>query len=145
MNRMSEHEMAHSVWEVANHLGYEVVTQPSTRQWRSLRSGYLFPVNFGRAFRPDMLVRHGDRSAVVEIKNTGVLFGGVEQVLQYAAAFNATGVLCIPDDAYSDVPASVSGYAEDENVFLCPISKIGDVLTDILGHPNNITMQGTDF
>ena len=132
MNRISGIEMTRSVSKVAQNLGYEVDMHPSARWWRSGKRGYLVPVNFGRRVRPDLLVRHGNRSAVVEIKNRGVLFGGVEQVALYADVFDATGVLCIPDDAYWDIPASVAAYAEDENVHLCPISKIGEVLTDIL-------------
>lgn len=132
MNWMSESEMTRSVSKVAENLGYEVDMDPSSRWWRRGKRAYLVPVNSGQRVRPDLRVTHGDRSAVVEIKNSGVLFGGVEQVALYADVFNATGVLCIPDDAYSDIPASVAAYAEDENVHLCPISKIGEVLTGIL-------------
>lgn len=137
MNRMSESEMTRSVSEVAQNLGFEVQIEPSAGRWRRPSRDYLVPVSFGRRLHPDLLVKHGKRSAVVEVKNRGVLFGGVEQVVLYADVFKATGVLCLPDDAYSDIPASVSGYAEDENVHLCPISKIGDVLTGILGQPQN--------
>ena len=144
MSRMTESEMTTSVRGVAQDLGYEVDQEPSAGWWRSSRRGHLTPVNFGRVSRPDLLVKHGDRSAVVEIKNRGVLFGGVEQVIQYAEIFKAAGVLCMPDDAYSDIPASVAGYADDEHVFLCPFSKIGDVLTDILGPPENSTMLGVE-
>ena len=102
MNQMTEREMTTSVSQVAQNLGYKVEMEPSTRHWRNLRRSYLSPINFGRVLRPDLLVSYGDQSVVVEIKNTGVLFGGVEQVLLYAKVFNAAGVLCMPDDAYSD-------------------------------------------
>ena len=141
MSRMTEIEMTRSVSEVAQNLGYQVDLDPSARWWRRGRREYLVPVNFGQKVRPDLLVRRGDRSAVVEIKNRGVLFGGVEQVALYADVFDATGVLCIPDDAYCDIPASVSGYAEDENVYLCPFSKIGEVLRRLLGEPDTQTEQ----
>ena len=144
MSRMTESEMMTSVRRVAQDLGYQVNQEPSAGWWRSARRGHLTPVNFGRALRPDLLVRHGDRSAVVEIKNRGVLFGGVEQVIQYAEIFKAAGVLCMPDDAYSDIPASVAGYADDEHVFLCPISQIGEVLTDILGRTEDVALQEVD-
>lgn len=141
MTQMTEREMATAVLEAAKRLGFEVETEPSAKPWNIPRRGYLIPTSFGRALRPDLLVRHGDRSAVVEIKGTGVLFGGVEQVLQYAEAFKASGVLCIPDDAYADVPAGVSGYADGKNIFLCPISKIEDMLTGLLCHPDDHAMQ----
>ncbi len=141
MTQMTEHEMATSVLEVAKKLGFEVEMKPSVKPWVIPRRGYLIPASFGRTLRPDLLVRHGDHTAVVEIKDTGVLFGGVEQVLQYAEAFKASGVLCIPDDAYADVPAGVSGYADGKNIFLCPISKIEGTLTDLLGHPRDHRMQ----
>ncbi len=143
MNQMTEREMTTSVSQVAQNLGYKVEMEPSTRHWRNLRRSYLSPINFGRVLRPDLLVSYGDQSVVVEIKNTGVLFGGVEQVLLYAKVFNAAGVLCMPDDAYSDVPASVSGYADGENVLICPISKIGNVLTNLLGPPDNRNQEAT--
>ncbi|MDE2786386.1 MAG: hypothetical protein OXL37_06950 [Chloroflexota bacterium] len=135
MDKITEREMADSVQSVARGLGYEVEIEPSTRRWRWPSRNYLVPVAFGGVLRPDLVVRHKDHSAVVELKNRGVLFGGVEQVIQYAEEFKAAGVLCMPDDAIRETPASVAAYADAENIVICPISQIGEVLTDILGRP----------
>ena len=132
MNKMTEREMADSVQTVARELGYEVQIEPAVRRWRRPSRDYLVPVSFGGVVRPDLVVKNKGRSAVVEVNNRGVLFGGVEQVIQHAEVFKATGVLCMPDNVVAQIPASVAAYAEDENVHLCPISKIGEVLTDIL-------------
>ena len=141
MERMSEREMAASVCSVAQNLGFEVQIEPSARWWRIPSRNYLVPISFGGAARPDLVVRHKDRSAVVELKNRGVLFGGVEQVIQYAEAFKAAGVLCMLDNVIQEVPAGVARYADEENVLICPISEIGEVLWGLLGQPDTQTGQ----
>ena len=141
MERMTESEMAASVCSVAQNLGYEVQIEPATRRWRIQSRNYLVPISFGGAARPDLVVKHKDRSAVVELKNRGVLFGGVEQVIQHAEAFKAAGVLCMLDNVIQDVPASVAEYANEENVVICPISEIGEVLRRLLGQPDTQTEQ----
>ena len=141
MDKITEREMADSVQSVARNLGYEVEIEPSNRRWRLPSRNYLVPVSFGGTVRPDLVVRHKDHSAVVELKNRGVLFGGVEQVIQFAEAFRAAGVLCMPDDAIHEIPAGVAAYADAENVVICPISQIGKVLTDILGRTDEGALQ----
>ena len=145
MTQMTEHEMVASVQEAAQKLGYKVEMEPSASRWNIPLRGYLIPATFGRNDRPDLLIRHGDLSAVVEVKNTGVLFGGVEQVLQYAEAFKARGVLCMPDNAYSDVPDGVSMYANGQEISLCPISEIEKVLTKLLGQPGDQVVEKVGF
>ena len=144
MDKITEREMANSIQSVARDLGYEVEMEPSTRRWRLPSRNYLVPVSFGGMIRPDLVVRHKDHSAVVELKNRGVLFGGVEQVIQFAEAFKAAGVLCMPDDAIHEIPAGVAAYADAGNVVICPISRIGEVLTDILGRTEDVALQEVD-
>lgn len=132
MEKITELAMAASVSEIARGLGYEVVPEPSGQQRRGFWHDGLSGLTGGRVLRPDLLVKHNGRSVVVELKRRGVLFGGVMQLLQYTEAFDAAGVLCVPDGAFADMPSSVLHYAEAENVLICPMSDIGDALTSLL-------------
>ena len=145
MENATELMMAATVSEIASGLGFEVVTAPRSRLRRGPWHGGLSSLTRARVLRPDLLVKHNGRSVVVEIKRRGVLFGAVAQVLQYAEAFDAAGVLCVPDGAFEDTPLSVLRYADAENVLICPMSDIGDALTTLLGQTNEEIPAGLDF
>ena len=145
MEKMTEITMASAVSEIARDLGYEVFPEPTSRQRRGFWNDGLSSLTGGRVLRPDLLVKHNGRSVVVEIKRRGVLFGGVMQLLQYAEAFDAAGVLCVPDGAFADTPSSVLDYAETENVLICPMSGIGNALTTLLAKADDEGITLEDF
>ena len=145
MEKMTELTMAAMVSEIARGLGYEVLLEPFIQLPRGFWHGGLGGLSGGRVLKPDLLVKHNGRSVVVEIRRRGVLFSGVMQLLQYAEAFDAAGVLCVPDGAFEDMPSSVLHYAETENVLICPMSNIGDALTSLLGRADDEGFTIKDF
>lgn len=80
----------------------------------------------------DVLVQHGEKSAVIEVKTNTPLLGAVSQTLAYGNHFNAQPILCVPDVSFEKIPGSVREYADRVSVRLCPVSEIEETLKDLL-------------
>ena len=133
MLRMTEVEMVAKISETASQLGYKAFLEPSSSVHGSFWRTSLNSLTRRHALRPDVLVEHKGRSVVVEAKRQQVLLGSVMQVVEYADAFNAAGILCVPDEVLPDIPGSVVAYADLSDVLICPLSGVGPALTTLLG------------
>lgn len=131
----SEAQISMQIVEVARALGFKATTQPPVRYDPSPRRRLLGRRPHHRVMRPDLVVEHEGRLVVVEVKGRQVLPGGVEQVLAYADALEAKGVICVPDEVIPTIAKSVARYASDTDVHICSISEVGDVLWHLLSHP----------
>ena len=132
-------EFERRVAEAIKRLNYKVTTEPSQRPehntWQGRISSWLMKPSDSQP-RPDMLVAHGDKVALVEAKAYPVLLGPVIQARHYADYFEIPAIVCVPDDAFLKIPDSVREWAEANDIVLSPIGEIGDKLRMLL--------QGTD-
>lgn len=80
----------------------------------------------------DILVEHGEKSAVIEVKTATPLLGAVWQTREYGDYSGAQAILCVPDSSFERIPESVREYADRVSVRLCPVSQIGETLKDLL-------------
>ena len=46
--------------------------------------------------------------------------------------FGAAVVLCLPDDVFTEIPGSVSEFADAQSVRICPLAEVGNALMDLL-------------
>ena len=132
MTQVSESSVTRQVANIALELGYRVTLHPtripSKRPWTDGLASFVR----GRRYRPDMLIEHGNSFAIVEVKSRPVLLGRITQSKEYADHFGAAVVLCLPDDSFHRTPASVKEYAVGQKICLCPLSKVGEALKELL-------------
>ena len=128
MTAMSAEEVVARAVEAANSHGYSTEAQPVKRTgWKVFGIGPR-----RRTFSPDLLVQHGDKSAVIEVKTVPPLLGAVSQSREYGDHFGAQPVICVPDTQFEKIPESVKDFAGRVNVRLYPVSQIEDALKLLL-------------
>ena len=117
------------VMEAASDLGYEATIEPDSPPFR------IFGWFRGREFKPDIVVRRQDKSAVVVTRSSPAIMYEVfltDQVRRKLGSNDTGALICVEDSAFSRVRKSSKDYAEDLNVRLCPLSEVGDVLKELL-------------
>ena len=82
--------------------------------------------------RPDMVVRHGEKTVMVEVKAYPILMGPLIQARHYADYYDAPILICLPDDVFPQILSSVRESAEENGIALTPIGEIGERLRDLL-------------
>ena len=120
------------VTEAIRTLGYNLTREPSRIPNRGFWRDDPASLVRGLRYRPDILVERGESFVIVEVKTRPVLLGGVMQAGQYADYFGATVIVCMPDDVFCKIPASVLALAADRHTRLCPLAEIGETLRDLL-------------
>ena len=128
-------EFERRVAEAIEQLDYKVTTEPLQRPehntWQDRISSWLMKPSHALP-RPDMLVVHGEKVALVEAKAYPILLGPVIQAKHYADYFGAPAIICVPDDAFQQIPDSVREWAEANGIVLSAIGEIGDNLKMLL-------------
>ncbi len=131
-------EFEHKVAEAIKQLDYNVVTEPTgaleTSKWDEWQER-LLPFLTQRPNlmgMPSLLVRHGEKVAVVEPKRYAMHLGSIIQARHYADYFDAPVVICVPDDAFHKVPDTVREWADKNSIVLSPFGEIGDALKELL-------------
>ena len=82
--------------------------------------------------RPDMIVRNGDKSVMVEVKAYPILLGPLIQASHYADYYDVPILICVPDEVFPQILSSVRESAEENGIALTPIGEIGERLRDLL-------------
>lgn len=128
-------EFERRVAETIEQLDFEITTEPlqgtGESSWQGRISSWLKEPPYS-APRPDMLVALGEKAALVEAKAYPVLLGPVIQAKHYADYFDIPAIICVPDDAYQEIPVSVQEWAESNGIVLSSIGEIGDKLKMVL-------------
>ena len=123
------------VAETIKQLDYKVTMEPWARPdqitWRDRISSWLVKPAHSPVF-PDMLVTHGKKFALVEAKSYPVLLGPIIQARHYADYFEAPAIVCVPDDAFPEIPESVREWAHSNDIIVSPLGEIGDKLEMLL-------------
>ena len=132
MTRILEINFIPQVEENIRELGYKLTREPSRVPDRRLWQNDPASLIRGLKYRPDILVEHGKKFAIVEVKTRPVLLGGVIQARQYADYFGAAVIICVPDDVFPEIPGSVKKFAEEQDIRLCQLDKVGNALKDLL-------------
>ncbi len=125
-----EREVAGVIKELDYKVTIEPWERPDHRTWLDRVYSWL-PKPKGSPYTPDILVTHGKKYAVVEAKPYPILLGPVIQARHYADYFGAPTIICVPDDAFPEIPESVGEWADLNDIVLCPIGEIGDRLKTI--------------
>ena len=133
MTRILEISFIPQVEDVIRELGYKLTREPSKVPNRKLWQNDPASLVRGLRYRPDILVERGKKFAIVEVKTRPVLLGGVIQARQYADYFDATVIICVPDNVFPEIPRSVKNFSEEQGIRLCPLGDVGDALKDLLG------------
>ena len=107
MTRILEISFIPQVEDVIRELGYKLTREPSKVPNRKLWQNDPASLVRGLRYRPDILVERGKKFAIVEVKTRPVLLGGVIQARQYADYFDATVIICVPDNVFPEIPRSV--------------------------------------
>ena len=127
-------EFERQVADAIKQLDYKVTIEPwerpDHRTWLDRVYSWL-PKPKGSPYTPDILVTHGNKYAVVEAKGYPILVAPVIQARHYADYFEAPAIICVPDDAFPEIPESVGELAELNDIVLCPFGEIGDRLKTI--------------
>ena len=121
--------------EAIKGLNFDVTTNPphrlEPRTWGDRISSWLKEPTHSLP-RPDLLVEHDGKVALVEVKAYPVLLGSVIQARHYADYYGAPIMICVPDDAFDQIPGSVRESAETNAVILSPIRELDDNLKSLL-------------
>ena len=132
MSQALEISFVRRVADVISELGYKVTVEPSRipnrRMWKDDPASLVR----GLKYKPDLLVEHNEKFVIVEIKTRVVLLGAVIKARQDADYFGAAVVLCLPDDVFTEIPGSVSEFADAQSVRICPLAEVGNALMDLL-------------
>ena len=127
-------EFERQVADAIKQLDYKVTIEPwerpDQRTWLDRVYSWL-PKSRRSPYTPDMLVTHGNKYALVEAKPYPILLGPIIQARHYADYFEAPAIICVPDDAFPEIPESVGEWADLNDIVLCPIGEIGDRLKTI--------------
>lgn len=139
-NKNTGRDFERQVADAVRQSNYKVILEPWSKPDHStwldrIATRWMRPT--GSPFVPDMMVAHGDKVAVVEAKSYPVLLGPVIQARHYADYFEAPAIICVPDDAFPQIPNSVREWAETNDVILTPLGEIGHKL-DVLLHQSVI-------
>lgn len=129
-------EFGRRVAEAIGQLGFEVTLEPSREtegsswqkrivSWLTEQPSYSIP-------RPDMRVASGEKAVLVEAKPYPILLGPIIQTKHFADYYDMPAIICVPDDAYQKISASVHEWAELNDIVLSPIGEIGDKLKMML-------------
>ena len=132
MTQILERDFVGQVADAARELGYKATVEPSRIPNRRFWPDGLVSWVRATRLRPDIIVEHGEEFVIIEVKALPVLLGGVVQARRYADHFDATVILCVPDDAFPKIPGSVRDFAERADVRLCPLSEVGGALKELL-------------
>lgn len=131
MAKVSENRVAMEVARVAEDFGYEAKIEKEDPDFRILD---LFRE---RKFKPDVIVKHNNRSAIVVARSDHLIFRDVfltDQLRKKRDKKDFGALICVDDSSFDRVLGSSSEqYADDLNVRLCRLSDVGDVLKEMLG------------
>lgn len=129
MAKVLENPVANQVMRVASDFGYQATIEPDRPPFR------IFGWFRGREFKPDVLVKHHNKSAIVVARSSPVIMYDVfltNQLRQKLGKDDVGALICVPDAAFPRIRGSSREYAKDLNVRLCPLSEVGDVLKELL-------------
>ena len=135
MTHATEVDFGRRVAEAIKQLDYDVTTSPSRGPGQGSLPGWIYswlmePPSL--PVLPDMLVTLGEKAALVEVKAYPVLLGPIIQAKHFADYFEVPAIVCVPDDAFQEIPHSVLEWAEAHDVVLSSIGEIGDKLRVVL-------------
>ena len=126
MATVSEHPATDRIVEVAHTLGYKAKIDPE-------KQSFISEFFRGRQFRPHILVKNGDRKAIVMAASNNIGLGFVNRTHLVRENKGADAIICVPDWAFPEIRSGTRSYAKDLNVRLCPLSEVGDTLKELLG------------
>ena len=135
MPHTTEIDFERRVAEAIKQLDYNVTMVPPPRPEQSALPGWIpawLMEPSSPTVRPDMVVALGKKAALVEVKSYPVLLGPVIQAKHFSDYFDMPAIVCVPDEAFQEIPYSVQEWAEANDIVISPIGEIGDKLQMVL-------------
>ena len=114
------------VLQIAEDLGYEARKEPAPPQFR------IFGWFRERPFRPDIVVKRDDRSAIVVVRSHPILLYDISLTDRLRRKEGTEALVCVSDSAFDRVRGSSFEYADELGIHLCPLSEVGDALRELL-------------
>ena len=105
-------EFEQHVFDTLKKLKYEVSTNPPGDSWWGRVTSWLM----GSArwtIGPDMIVRDGEKTVMVEVKAYPILLGPLIQASHYASHYNTPILICVPHEVFPEILSSVRESAEE--------------------------------
>lgn len=131
MAKVTGNQVAIEVARVAEELGYEAKIEKDDPDF------HILDLFRQRKFKPDVIVKHNNRSAIVVARSHPLIFYIValtDQLRKKRDKKDFGALICVDDSSFDRVIGSSSEeYADDLNVRLCRLSDVGDVLKEMLG------------
>ena len=131
MAKVTGNQVAIEVARVAEELGYEARIEKDDPDF------HILDLFRQRKFKPDVIVKHNNRSAIVVARSHPLIFYIValtDQLRKKRDKKDFGALICVDDSSFDRVIGSSSEeYADDLNVRLCRLSDVGDVLKEMLG------------
>jgi hypothetical protein len=137
MVRQTGVDFESQVVDTIKQLNYKVTMQPSPKSDRTawfgrIASWFTEPTNPESV--PDMMVTSCGKSVLVEAKAYPILLGPVIQARYFSDYFGAPSIICVPDDAFPDIPRSVAEWAETNGIVVSPLGKMDETLEMLLAN-----------
>ena len=131
-------EFESQVEEAIRGLNYKVTTDPirppGTSAWQEWQDKFLSLLGTRPSMpgMPSMAVMQDGKVVLVEPKSYPILLGPIIQAHHYSEYYQAPVIICVPDDAFPQIPDSVREWAEGNDIELTPIGLIGVTLQRLL-------------
>ncbi len=138
MAQATEVEFGSQVAEAIRGLNYKVSTEPihppGTSAWQRFQDRFFDFLGSGTDMpgRPSIAVAQDGKIVLVEPKPYPILLGPIIQAHHYSEYYQAPVIICVPDDAFPQIPESVREWADGNDIELAPIGRIGPALQRLL-------------
>ncbi len=136
MAMAQERAIFNRVRDIAKDLGYDTTFASEfskPRFWPWLRE---------TKFVPDVFLRRGGDTAIVEVKTRPVVTHDIFQMQKMREGRRMEALICVPNQAFHRIAPSVRAYAKTNNVSICRFSEIESALKELLEKSSHRTSTG---
>ncbi len=113
-------------FQIAEDLGYEARKEPEPPPFRIL--GWFR----GRNFRPDIVLKRHNRSAIVVVRSHPIMMYDVFLTYQIREREGTEALICVSDSVFDRIRGSAIEYADELGVHLCRLSEVEHALEKLL-------------
>ncbi len=123
---VTESHITDQVLQIAESCGYEAIKEPETPPFR------IFGWFRERNFRPDIVLKRHNKSAIVVVRSHPVMMYDVFLTYQMRLSEDAQALICVSDSSFKRIRRSTIEYAEELGVHLCRLSEVEHALEKLL-------------
>ena len=135
MEQLNETVFEEQVAKAFADLNYEVFIEPGIHKdrdsWKSKFTSWFWEPPDLPEIGPDLLVKAGGKTLVVQAKAFPVWLGPVVQARHYADFFEAPAIICMPMEAFSQVPESIRKLADANDIILSSLEGLQESIATL--------------